>query len=89
MIVSLIVVLLSAAGRISLPFSAPTMVILIALLFLIFPNFMEFSYQRWRRQIDEAIPSMLTDIAAQVKTGHKPRPRARDCLDQGLRATSG
>jgi flagellar protein FlaJ len=45
------------------------MVILIALAFLVFPNFMEFSYQRWRRQIDEAIPSMLTDISAQVKTG--------------------
>ena len=69
MIVSLVVVLLMAANRISLPFSAPTMVILIALAFLVFPNFMEFSYQRWRRQIDEAIPSMLTDISAQVKTG--------------------
>ena len=68
-VVSLLVVLLSAAGRISLPFSDPTMVILIVLAFLIFPNFMEFSYQRWRRQIDEAIPSMLTDISAQVKTG--------------------
>jgi archaeal flagellar protein FlaJ len=68
-IVALVVVLLSSAGRISLPFSDPTIVILIVLAFLIFPNFMEFSYQRWRRQIDEAIPSMLTDISAQVKTG--------------------
>jgi flagellar protein FlaJ len=68
-IVALLVVFLSSEGRISLPFSDPTMVILIILAFLIFPNFMEFSYQRWRRQIDEAIPSMLTDISAQVKTG--------------------
>ncbi|MGD0638309.1 MAG: type II secretion system F family protein [Nitrososphaerales archaeon] len=68
-IVALVVVLLSASGRVKLPFSDPTMVILIVLVFLVFPNFMEFSYQRWRRQIDEAIPSMLTDISAQVKTG--------------------
>jgi flagellar protein FlaJ len=68
-VTSIIVVLLSATDRISLPFSAPTMVILIVLAFLIFPNFMEFSYQRWRRQIDEAIPNLLTDISAEVKTG--------------------
>jgi flagellar protein FlaJ len=68
-IVSIIVVLLSATNRISLPFSDPTMIILIMLLFLVFPNFMEFSYQRWRRQIDDAIPKLLTDISAQVKTG--------------------
>jgi len=30
---------------------------------------MEFSYQRWRQQIDEAIPALLTDISAEVKTG--------------------
>jgi flagellar protein FlaJ len=30
---------------------------------------MELSYQRWRQRIDEAIPALLTDIAAQVKTG--------------------
>src|ERR1700722_12880203 len=69
MVTSLLVVLLSVTGRITLPFSPPTMVILIVLAFLIFPNFMEFSYQRWRRRIDEAIPNLLTDISAQVKTG--------------------
>ncbi|MDA4123625.1 MAG: type II secretion system F family protein [Thaumarchaeota archaeon] len=68
-VVSIIVALLDATGHLTLPFSAPTTVILIILLFLIFPNFMEFSYQRWRRRIDDAIPGLLTDISAQVKTG--------------------
>jgi len=68
-VVSILVAFLSLTGRISLPFSVPTMTILIVLLFLVFPNFMEFSYQRWRQRIDEAIPALLTDISAQVKTG--------------------
>ena len=61
--------LLTAVGRLSLPFSTPTIIILIGLAFLVFPNFMEFAYQRWRRQIDEAIPKLLTDVSAEVKTG--------------------
>src|SRR5580658_8957009 len=68
-VVALLVAVLSLSGHLSLPFSVPTMTILIVLAFLIFPNFMEFSYQRWRQRIDEAIPALLTDIAAQVKTG--------------------
>jgi flagellar protein FlaJ len=68
-IVSIVVIFLSASGRVTFPFSDPTMIILVALIFLIFPNFMEFAYQRWRRQIDDAIPSLLTDISAEVKTG--------------------
>jgi flagellar protein FlaJ len=68
-VVSLVVAVLSLSGDISLPFSVPTTTILIILVFLVFPNFMELSYQRWRQRIDEAIPALLTDIAAQVKTG--------------------
>jgi flagellar protein FlaJ len=68
-ITSLIFVLLSVTNNVALPFSPPTMVILISLVFFIFPNFMEFSYQRWKRQIDDAVPALLTDISAQVKTG--------------------
>ena len=67
--VSVIIVYLSVSGAVKLPFSDPTMVILVTLVFLVFPNFMEFAYQRWRRQIDEAIPNLLTDISAEVKTG--------------------
>jgi hypothetical protein len=63
------VVVLSLTGRISLPFSIPTMLILITLIFMIYPNFMEFANQRWRRRVDDAIPALLTDITANVKTG--------------------
>lgn len=68
-IVSIIVAALMASGRLSLPFSAPTIIILVFIAFLVFPNFMELAYQRWRRQIDDAIPALLTDISAEVKTG--------------------
>lgn len=68
-IVSILVTILSVEGRVSLPFAVPTMIILIVLAFLVFPNFMEFAYQNWRRKIDEALPVLLTDISAEVKTG--------------------
>src|SRR5271156_3855858 len=68
-VASLVIVVLSSVDHVALPFSDPTMVILITLVFFIFPNVMEFSYQRWRRNIDNAIPALLADIAAAVKTG--------------------
>lgn len=68
-LVSILLTIFSVGGRVTLPFSLPTMIILTFLVFLIFPNFMEYAYQRWRRQIDEAIPVLLTDISAEVKTG--------------------
>lgn len=68
-VASIIIVLLSVADHVSLPFPPQTMVILVALVFFIFPNMVEFSYQRWRVKIDNAVPQLLADISAQVKTG--------------------
>ncbi len=68
-VASIIIVLLSVADHIPLPFPPQTMVILVALVFFIFPNLVEFSYQRWRVQIDNAVPQLLADVSAQVKTG--------------------
>lgn len=68
-VASIVIVLLSVVDHVALPFSPITMVILITLVFFILPNLMEFSYQRWRRNIDNAIPSLLADVAAAVKTG--------------------
>jgi len=68
-VVDLLLAILSLSGRVHLPFSIPSMVILVTLVFLVYPNFMEFSQQRWMRRIDDAIPSMLSDITANVKTG--------------------
>jgi len=68
-VVDILIAILSLTGRVKLPFSIPTMVILITLVFLIYPNFMEFSYQRWRRQLDDAVSVMLSDVTANVKTG--------------------
>jgi flagellar protein FlaJ len=68
-VASIVIVLLSIVENVPLPFPPQTMVILVTLLFFIFPNIMEFSYQRWRRQIDNAVPGLLADVAAAVKTG--------------------
>jgi archaeal flagellar protein FlaJ len=68
-VAAILVTFLSVSGRVKFPFSAITMVILVALLFFIFPNLMEYSYQRWRRNIDNAVPALLADVAAAVKTG--------------------
>lgn len=68
-ITSVVVVLVSVIDHIALPFSPITMVILITLVFFIIPNFMEFAYQRWRQQIDDVVPFLLTDVSAAVKTG--------------------
>lgn len=68
-VVDVLLGILSLTGRVSLPFSVPTTVILVTLIFLVYPNFMEFAHQRWMRQIDDAIPVMLSDITANVKTG--------------------
>ncbi len=68
-VASVVIVLLSVVENVPLPFPPQTMVILVTLLFFIFPNIMEFSYQRWRRQIDNAVPGLLADVAAAVKTG--------------------
>ncbi|MDG6925922.1 MAG: type II secretion system F family protein [Nitrososphaerota archaeon] len=68
-VASIIIVLLSVVENVPLPFPPQTMVILVTLVFFIFPNIMEFSYQRWRRQIDNAVPGLLADVAAAVKTG--------------------
>ncbi len=66
---SILVVYLNLAEHVAFPFSDIVMVILVSLLFFVLPNFMEFSYQRWRQRIDDAVPALLTDISANVKTG--------------------
>lgn len=63
------VVMLSVEDGVKYPFSDIAMVMLVTLAFFILPNFMEYSYQRWRRSVDNAIPSLLADVAAAVKTG--------------------
>ncbi len=68
-IVDILVVILTLTGDVAFPFSIPNMVILFTLVCFIFPNFMEFAYQRWKRRIDDAIPRMLADVTSQVKTG--------------------
>jgi flagellar protein FlaJ len=68
-VASILVGILSVTGRVKFPFSTVTMVILVVLAFFIFPNLMEYSYQRWRRNIDNAVPALLADVAAAVKTG--------------------
>lgn len=69
LIASIVIVLVSSVDHIALPFSDPTMAILITLLFFIFPNLMEFTYQRYRTQVDNAVPALLADVSAAVKTG--------------------
>jgi archaeal flagellar protein FlaJ len=66
---SFLVVYLNVEDNVVFPFSDITMIIIVSLLFFILPNFMEFSYQRWRQQIDDAVPVLLTDVAANVKSG--------------------
>jgi len=68
-VADVVIAILSLTGRISLPFSVPTTLILVTLVFLIYPNFMEFTYQRWKRRIDDAVSVMLSDVTANVKTG--------------------
>jgi flagellar protein FlaJ len=68
-IASILIVFLSLADHVALPFSIPTMIILVTLVFFIIPNLMEFSYQRWRKAVDNAVPALLADVAAAVKTG--------------------
>ncbi len=68
-VASILLVFFNVADHVTYPFSDITMIIVVSLLFFILPNAMEFSYQRWRTQIDEAVPALLTDVAANVKTG--------------------
>jgi flagellar protein FlaJ len=68
-VVDIVLAILSLLGRVNLPFSIPTTLILVTLVFLVYPIFMEFAYQRWKRRIDDAVPAMLSDITANVKTG--------------------
>ncbi|MDA4123628.1 MAG: type II secretion system F family protein, partial [Thaumarchaeota archaeon] len=68
-VASVLLVFFNVADHVSYPFSDITMIIVVSLVFFILPNAMEFSYQRWRTQIDEAVPALLTDVAANVKTG--------------------
>jgi archaeal flagellar protein FlaJ len=68
-VVDVLAVILSVTGRVTFPFSIPNMLILFTLVCFIYPNFMEFAYQRWKRRIDDAIPRMLSDVTSQVKTG--------------------
>jgi archaeal flagellar protein FlaJ len=69
LIASIIIVFLSVTDHVALPFSPITMVILTTLVFFIIPNFMEYAYQSWRQKIDDAVPSLLADVSAAVKTG--------------------
>ena len=68
-VADLLLIYFNLADHVSYPFSDITMIILVSLIFFILPNFMEFSYQRWRQRIDDAIPVLLTDVSANVKTG--------------------
>lgn len=52
-----------------LPFPPQTMITIVGVIFFLIPNMMEFSYERWRRRIDDAVPRMLSDVTASVKTG--------------------
>jgi flagellar protein FlaJ len=68
-VASILLVYFNIADHVAYPFSDVVMVILVSLLFFVLPNFMEFSYQRWRQRIDDAVPTLLTDVSANVKTG--------------------
>ncbi|MDA4115544.1 MAG: type II secretion system F family protein [Thaumarchaeota archaeon] len=52
-----------------LPFPVVTMAILAAIGCFVFPGLAERSYNRWRTKIDDNIPNMLADIAANVRSG--------------------
>ncbi len=61
--------------RVKFPFSVQTMALLAAIVFFIFPGVVERSYGSWRRRIDDKIPTMLSDVASNVKNGFS-LPRA-------------
>jgi archaeal flagellar protein FlaJ len=52
-----------------LPFPVATMAILAAIGCFVFPGLAERSYNRWRTKIDDNIPNMLGDVAANVRSG--------------------
>ncbi|MGH9920608.1 MAG: type II secretion system F family protein [Nitrososphaerales archaeon] len=63
---------LVAAGDVfdvPLPYPAATMAILAAIGCFVFPGLAERSYNRWRTKIDDNIPNMLADVAANVRSG--------------------
>ena len=55
--------------RVALPFPAPTMAILAAIICFIFPGLVERSYSRWVQRIDDNISNMLSDVAGGVRSG--------------------
>jgi archaeal flagellar protein FlaJ len=55
--------------KVPLPFPAPTMAILAAIGCFVFPGLAERSYNSWRTKIDDNIPSMLADVAGNVRSG--------------------
>jgi flagellar protein FlaJ len=55
--------------RVALPFPAPTMAILAAIVCFIFPGLVERSYSRWVQRIDDNISNMLADVAGSVRSG--------------------
>ncbi len=61
--------------RVPLPYPAPTMAILAAIGWFIFPGLVERSYGRWAKKIDDNISNMLSDVASSVRSGFN-LPRA-------------
>lgn len=53
----------------SLPVPLPTFIILVVIGFAALPGAVDFSYGRWKKRVDDAIPRMLSDVTANVRTG--------------------
>jgi flagellar protein FlaJ len=68
-------VLASVDFGVSYPLPVQTMALLAAIAFFVFPGLAERSYTRWRRRIDDKIPSMLSDVSGSIRNGFN-LPRA-------------
>lgn len=51
------------------PLPVETIIIITIIIFMSFPGLIDFTYGRWRKKIEEAIPRMVSDVTSSVKTG--------------------
>src|SRR5271154_4313873 len=64
-----ILLLANYVFKVPLPYPAPTMAILASIGCFVFPGLAERSYNSWRTKIDDNMPSMLADVAGNVRSG--------------------